>query len=124
MPDTITRLYIRNGNDKASYQLLKEAHGSPLAFFSGLKKRGKELPGLSWQLSPGDRILLYTDGVNEAQVSDGVEFGLDRVKAVLDSHIGDDDKTLCESMQSEVDTFLKGEPQFDDITMVSVTYKG
>ncbi len=35
-----------------------------------------------------------------------------------------DDKTLCESVINKVDEFINGEPQFDDITMVSVTYKG
>ncbi len=114
---------IKKEDGRSEYEFLKEDHGSPLAFFSGFDHNPAEFPTLEWHLSPGDRIFLYTDGVNEAQGKGGDEFlGTDRVKDVLNLHKNDDDKALCDAVMKEIDTFTEGEPQSDDITMLSVTY--
>ncbi len=115
---------IRNEAGEGDYQMLRQEHGLSLAFFAGTDMPHAEFPLISWQLSPGDRIFLYTDGVNEAQGSDDIQFGESRVKDVLDKHRTDDDKTVCDSMLKEIDAFLKNESQFDDITMISLTYNG
>ncbi|MFC5748964.1 PP2C family protein-serine/threonine phosphatase [Actinomadura rugatobispora] len=41
------------------------------------------------QLEPGDRLLLYTDGITEARGSEGREFGLDRFTDFLIRHHAD-----------------------------------
>lgn len=41
------------------------------------------------QLEPGDRLLLYTDGITEARNQDGQEFGLDRLIDFLVRHHAD-----------------------------------
>ncbi|OEU88120.1 stage II sporulation protein E [Streptomyces abyssalis] len=41
------------------------------------------------QLEPGDRLLLYTDGITEARNPDGEEFGLDRFTDFLIRHHAD-----------------------------------
>ena len=45
----------------------------------GLLPRGEAVQPVELQLQPGDRVLLYTDGVVEAQSPDGDDFGLDRL---------------------------------------------
>jgi serine phosphatase RsbU (regulator of sigma subunit) len=41
------------------------------------------------QLQPGDRLLLYTDGITEARSSEGLEFGLERFTDFLIRHHAD-----------------------------------
>jgi sigma-B regulation protein RsbU (phosphoserine phosphatase) len=39
-------------------------------------------------LNPGDKLLLFTDGITEASGSDGQEFGGDRLAAVAKANRG------------------------------------
>ena len=64
----------------------------------------------------GDRFLLYTDGVLEANQG-GEEFGPDRVKRILSQPLSADQ--LCSSLSKEVRTWSQGVPG-DDITIVAV----
>ncbi|MBO5550396.1 MAG: SpoIIE family protein phosphatase, partial [Lachnospiraceae bacterium] len=112
---------IAEAGKRRSFRMLEEEHGRPLAFLPG-----NVFPELNWQLSPGDRIYLYTDGVNEAQGKGDYseQFGTDRMIEVLNKCVDEDDRSLCESMSGSVDAFLRDEPQFDDMTMLSLTYRG
>ena len=74
-------------------------------------------------LEPGDEIFLYTDGVVEATDTEGKLYGDDRLKMCLNEHIGEDAKTLCESVKSDVDHFYEGAAQFDDITELSFRFR-
>jgi len=67
-------------------------------------------------IGPGDRFLLYTDGVLEAN-KDGEEFGDARVKNILARPLVADE--LCDSVGSEVSAWSRGAAG-DDITVVAV----
>jgi serine phosphatase RsbU (regulator of sigma subunit) len=69
----------------------------------------------SLQLRAGDRIVLATDGVTEAESPDGEFFGEERLEAALDG-------TTIEGVLSKVETFMKGTPPNDDFTMLEVVY--
>lgn len=76
------------------------------------------------ELSEGDMLFLYTDGVTEATDPEGQLFGEKRLKDVLDRG---KDKALYELLpmvKNDIDIFVKGADQFDDITMLSVRYYG
>ena len=75
-----------------------------------------------FNLRPGDRLFLYTDGVVEAQ-SRGELFGEERLAAALVPDIADA-KGVCHVVGMAVDAFAAGEPQADDITMLALGLNG
>ncbi|MCR5214900.1 MAG: PP2C family protein-serine/threonine phosphatase [Eubacterium sp.] len=105
---------MKDGND---YVINKTPHGPPVAFLPEPKFVDYEI-----DLSPGDRIFLYTDGLNEAKRSDGQRFGLERLLKVLNAHKNDTNEVLIAAMTDSVKAFTGSEPQFDDMTMLSFTF--
>ncbi|MCG8618154.1 MAG: SpoIIE family protein phosphatase [Desulfobacterales bacterium] len=79
---------------------------------------------LSLTLAPGDALFLYTDGVTEAQ-NPAKEFYTDETLLEKISALADN---TCEdtvlSIKSDLKTFADVEPQFDDIAMLMVRYRG
>ena len=83
-----------------------------------------DFPEITFQLMKGDRIFLYTDGVNEAMGKEKEEFGFDRMLAVLDVHQKDSDEELCNAVKTAVDILSGTHRSLDDMTMLSITYWG
>jgi len=79
----------------------------------------------SIRLQPGDTLLLYTDGVNEAMNNERKLFGTPTIGDVLrapgDARTAQDISTL---ITQRVRAFVAGAPQSDDITMLVVRYLG
>jgi serine phosphatase RsbU (regulator of sigma subunit) len=69
----------------------------------------------SMQLKPGDRIVLATDGVTEAEGPDGEFFGDQRLEEAI---VG----TTIEGVLGKVELFMNGNPPNDDFTMLEVVY--
>jgi len=69
------------------------------------------------QLSPGDTLVLYTDGVTEASRADGEEFGACRLLETLRAHDHLPVQSLLQAIVAAVQQFTSGEQQ-DDITLV------
>jgi len=69
------------------------------------------------QLSPGDTLVLYTDGVTEASRADGEEFGTGRLLETLRAHDHLPVQSLLQAIVAAVQQFTIGEQQ-DDITLV------
>jgi sigma-B regulation protein RsbU (phosphoserine phosphatase) len=69
-------------------------------------------------LSPGDALVLYTDGVTEALNQDDEEFGLDRVLKTLSSAKGCGISQQLEVLRKRIEEFAKGRRLRDDVTMV------
>ncbi len=89
--------------------------------------------GVSYQegtaaLAPGDRIVLFSDGVSEALSCGGEEFGDCRILEILDSvHARSTDldpTSLVEALIAGVRIFADGAAQSDDITAMVVRYLG
>ena len=69
-------------------------------------------------LSPGDLILLYTDGLTEAENPHGEFFGLDRVSDILVQHAQHPPQTIIEVLLEQLKQFCRSESFNDDITLM------
>lgn len=75
-------------------------------------------------LAAGDKILIYTDGVTEAQNLEGEFFGRQRLRQVIAEHRGDSSCALHDAVQGAIAEFTESAPQADDITLVVIEYRG
>jgi len=75
------------------------------------------------QLDPGDTLVLYTDGVTEAQGPAGEFFDDERLCAIVASHAEDSVDGLHEGILTAVRNFTRGAAQSDDITLLTVRYR-
>jgi len=78
----------------------------------------------SGDLAPGDRIVLYTDGITEAQNGAQEFFGRKRLREAV-RHAGSANCIdLHRAIQQAVLDFTAGAEQADDLTLVVVEYSG
>ena len=76
------------------------------------------------QLQPGDRLYLYSDGLNEQRNRQGEEFGLTRVKRILqDTHARDLDQAV-DAVLDNAEQWRRGAHFDDDVTIVAVELTG
>lgn len=72
------------------------------------------------KLEPGDVLLLYTDGVVEAQNTAHELFGESRMLEVVSKYKSRDAKDVQDALLSSVYDFAGDAPQFDDITLMVI----
>lgn len=101
------------------FELLKDKHGFVLGTMENMKYSTYEL-----KLEPGSKIFVYTDGAPEATTLDNEMFGTDRIIETLNKDPEAHPKKILESMQTAIDEFVGEAPQFDDLTMLCIEYKG
>lgn len=89
--------------------------GLPLGVVHGMTYRTCEI-----QLSPGDMLLAYTDGVNECMDKNGVQFGIDRLRNRMHESKKADMKSVGERIMSDVRTHLGAGAQDDDMCLVGL----
>lgn len=77
----------------------------------------------SFQLNPGDTLVMYTDGVTEAENIDHAQFGESRTEAVLSELKGATSKQIVDSINEKLKEFVNGAPQSDDITQLVIRRK-
>ena len=78
----------------------------------------------SMQLEPGDRIFQYTDGVTEATNKANELYGMERLQSVLCQNTSLTPAQLLAEIKADIDAFVGDAPQFDDITMLCMEYRG
>jgi serine phosphatase RsbU (regulator of sigma subunit) len=72
----------------------------------------------SIEIGPGDVFVLYTDGVTEAMNADSDLFGDARLSRLVEEHGHLDSAELRERILREVEAFVGGADQHDDMTMI------
>jgi sigma-B regulation protein RsbU (phosphoserine phosphatase) len=116
-----TLLYCNAGHNPP-YMISPENESSPIS----LERTGMPI-GIEedsrWErekvaFSPGDKLILYTDGITEAQNEDGAFFG----ESLLIDAIQDNAHASAYELQGiildKVRSFMGDTPQFDDITLM------
>jgi sigma-B regulation protein RsbU (phosphoserine phosphatase) len=80
---------------------------------------GTPLTSATVELAPGDRLLLLTDGVTEAQSADGEIFGEERLEELLLTTADPTAAGLAHRVAAEVGRHAAGDPT-DDITLLAL----
>lgn len=75
-------------------------------------------------LSPGDNLFLYTDGVTEAMDKSNELYSEKRLMENCQRLIGKTPEEVVKRITETVGDFVVGAIQSDDITLLSITYKG
>ena len=72
------------------------------------------------QLSPGDSVLMYTDGLTEAYASDGEMFGEQRLAAALQSEPMESAEQMLHTVEQALNDYIAPVPLGDDLTMLAI----
>jgi sigma-B regulation protein RsbU (phosphoserine phosphatase) len=85
------------------------------------------MPGIAYpdhklQLLPGDRLVLYTDGVTEAFNPADEAYGAERLIEEVKAHGDGAAAALVERICRSVTIFAGAAPQSDDITLTVLTW--
>jgi serine phosphatase RsbU (regulator of sigma subunit) len=90
------------------------ARGMPLGAMPGMTYEEKEV-----YLSPGESVLLHSDGLVEAHDQSGEMFGFGRLQEIVENSSGGE--SLIEEYLTELRRFVGGDwEQEDDITLVAL----
>jgi NarL family two-component system response regulator LiaR len=104
--------YLLSAKDGGSVQELGRT-GIPL----GIERDMTWLRGVV-PLRPGNVLLLYTDGITEAQDRNQTFFGEERLLEIAQANRGRSAVDIQDVLIAEVHGFVDGAPQFDDITLM------
>ena len=108
-------MVVRGGADIAEL----DATGLPVGLMDDATYEVSE-----WRLAAGDKLIIYTDGVTEAQDPSGAFFGKKRLRELAAAHANASCAELHDAVQSAVAAFTEGAAQSDDITLVVLEYAG
>ncbi|MBZ5578439.1 MAG: SpoIIE family protein phosphatase [Acidobacteriia bacterium] len=107
-------LVVRPGGDL----LRLDATAMPVGLMDGTK-----FPLAQQKLEPGDKLVIYSDGVTESENVRGEFFGKERLHAVVAVHAADSCTAIHDAIQAAVAAFTEGAPQSDDITVLVLEYR-
>ncbi|MGE5429888.1 MAG: GAF domain-containing SpoIIE family protein phosphatase [Syntrophomonadaceae bacterium] len=128
-----TLCYCILDTGSGSLSFCNAGHNPPILFSPGKQslrlKDGGIVAGMipefrfsenSVELSSGDLLVLFTDGVTEAMNTSEEEFGEERLAQIISSSIDESSDNILSNILSEVKLFAKGTEQFDDITVLVI----
>ena len=83
------------------------------------------LPDASWeqgtaQLAPGDLLVLYTDGIPDAENSQGQFYGREQLLQVIQRQGGRPAAAVLEEILSDLNKFTGAASQLDDIALIAL----
>ena len=122
-PETLIMHYVNAGHvpplvARGARIIQLEATAPPVGFFDA-----PDMEMATFSFEPGDRLLLYTDGITEAANSRGELFAVERLRELLLASTGDYVAFLDELFQT-LRIFGTIDPPTDDCTAMVVDFHG
>ncbi|MGL4945487.1 MAG: PP2C family protein-serine/threonine phosphatase, partial [Fusobacteriaceae bacterium] len=103
-------IVYRAATDSLELHIVK---GVAIGFIRNYSYRQSEL-----KLEKGDIVVLYTDGITEAENSSKELFGMERLKEIIYKNRYEDAETIKRRLLSVLDNFTGEQEQSDDLTFV------
>jgi sigma-B regulation protein RsbU (phosphoserine phosphatase) len=100
------------------YGFMELKKGIPLGMLEGSKYQLCEI-----EFHSGDRIYLYTDGINEAMDPQEEQWGNDRFLESANKHRDLQPEAFDTAIRGDLAGFVSGAEQSDDITTLAILYK-
>jgi serine phosphatase RsbU (regulator of sigma subunit) len=105
------------GHSRAAVELIRT--GPPLGAFEEGTWDAERVA-----LADGDALVLYTDGVTEAEQIEGKFFGIERLRACVQAHLKGPAAQICDAILADVVAFAGAPHPADDIALVVVRKDG
>ena len=109
--------FIRGGD--GTFRVYKDRHGLVVGAMARSRYSDYEI-----RMEPGDAIFVYTDGAPEANNARGEFYGMERLTAALNRCADRTPQGILEAVKADVDAFTGDASQFDDLTMLCLSYRG
>lgn len=100
------------------HEFMEVVPNLPLGLFEGFVYEGQQCT-----LSKGDSLLLYTDGVTEAENVDKQLYSDEHLLEFLQAHQCDRPTEIVENLLADISSHAAGAEQSDDITIMYLKYK-
>jgi len=120
--ETLSLSYVNAGHNapalaigKDPFQFLSEPISPIVGMINGMSYRAGEI-----KLNPGSNLLLYTDGVTEAEDKQGNMLGDDSLLTILNEAPSRNSITLIDEIFARVSEFSVEAKQSDDITVLAI----
>jgi serine phosphatase RsbU (regulator of sigma subunit)/pSer/pThr/pTyr-binding forkhead associated (FHA) protein len=106
-------LWYRRADKQFAKAVPSEDDGQSLGLDLGNRYRSYEM-----KLEPGDFLIVYSDGVTDAQSRAGRSFKMSGIEAVLEKFASESPRAWGERLVQAVQKHAVGGPQYDDITLL------
>jgi len=128
-PSFITALYVVYDANQHTIKIARAGHPPPMIYRSSEKKAieypcggvfplgidpYEQVPVTEAELQPGDRILMYTDGITERFSMDGKTYGEERLLRQLEGDPDSQPQEMLAAIMKDVNKFANGRPADDD----------
>jgi sigma-B regulation protein RsbU (phosphoserine phosphatase) len=128
-PSFVTALYVVYDTDRRTLKISRAGHPPPMIYRAAEKKSSEftcggvfplgidpfdQVPVTEAELQPGDRILMYTDGITERFNTDGKTYGEERLLRQLERDGDLQPQELLAAIMEDVDDFAGRRPADDD----------
>ena len=125
-PDTGRLRYVNAGHNPPYLFSFKKS--KPVETLSPTGMALGVMPNAHWdqkmvKFLSGDMLVLYTDGITEAQDSAGRFFGSQRLSRIVRAQHGRPAAVIQEALLTEVHCFCDDAPRQDDIAMMTIVRK-